>query len=139
MDDYDENYHLILMESLILKETDTTPNVIFDINKNVFEISGSSHPENPLKFFNPILAWLEEYGKNPSNNILLSFKLEYFNSSTAKYILNILWAFEKMTKGSAVVKINVNWYYKEEDLDAFAAGERYAQLTTLQINLIKEV
>ena len=127
------------MESLIIKETDTTPNIIFDTTKNVFEVTGSSHPENPMKFFNPILTWLEDYGKNPAQNILLTFNLEYFNSSTAKYILNILWAFEKMAKEHSLIKVEVNWYYKEEDLDAFAAGERYAQLTTLKINLIKEV
>lgn len=126
------------MESLIIKETDNTPLVSFNTNTNHFEIIGSSHPENPLKFFNPIVNWIDEYAKNPAKSLKVTFKLDYFNSSTAKYILNILWGFEKISKSNPSVAITIDWYYKEEDLDAFAAGERYAQLTILKVNLIKE-
>ena len=124
------------MQKLVLEESDNTPKVVFDPEKNIFEISGSSHPENPAKFYNPILNWIDEYAKAPNNVTELSFKLDYFNSSTAKYILNILWGFEKAAK-QGTSKIVFQWYYIEEDLDAFASGERYAQLTTSDFHLVK--
>jgi hypothetical protein len=125
-----------IMQKLVLQETDNTPNVVFDPEKNIFEISGSSHPENPAKYYNPILNWIDEYAKAPNKTTDIIFKLDYFNSSTAKYILNILWGFEKMSKAETS-KVTFHWYYKEEDLDALASGERYAQLTTSEFRLVK--
>lgn len=124
------------MQKLVLEESDNTPKVIFDPEANIFEISGSSHPENPAKFYNPILNWIDEYAKSPNKVTELSFKLDYFNSSTAKYILNILWGFEKAVK-EGTSKTVFQWYYNEEDLDSFASGERYAQLTTSDFHLVK--
>lgn len=124
------------MKKFFIEGTDNTPKVILDPEKNIFELSGSSHPENPAKFYNPILNWIDEYAKAPNKTITIHFKLDYFNSSTAKYLLNILWGFEKITK-AGTGKITFQWYYKEEDLDALASGERYAQLTTSEFRLIK--
>lgn len=125
------------MQKLVIQPTDNTPKVVLDPDKSNFEISGSSHPENPAKFYNPILNWIDEYVKAPNKLTEVSFNLEYFNSSTAKYILNILWGFEKITK-LGTHKVVFYWYYKEEDLDAFASGERYAQLTTTEFRLVKQ-
>lgn len=125
-----------VVQKLVVEKTDNTPKVVFDPEKNIFELSGSSHPENPAKFFNPILNWIDEYAKAPNKHTIISFKFDYFNSSTAKYILNVLWGFEKIAKAGSS-KITFQWYYLEEDLDAFASGERYSQLTTSEFKLIK--
>jgi hypothetical protein len=125
------------MQNFVLKPTDNTPTVLFDPVKNIFEITGASHPENPAKFYNPLLNWIDEYAKSPNKLTQVYFKLEYFNSSTAKYLLNILWGFEKIQKENPINKVIFFWYYKEEDLDALASGERYAQLTTCQFHLVK--
>jgi hypothetical protein len=124
------------MQSLILKESDNSPKVVLAPEKNCFEFTGSSHPENPAKFYNPILEWIDEYAKTPNELTEVSFKLDYFNSSTAKYLLNIFWGFEKIMKSFPEKKVVFIWYYKEEDLDAYASGERYAQLTTAEFRLL---
>ncbi len=124
------------MLNLIIKETDNSPKVVLDPSANCFEFSGSSHPENPAKFYNPILEWIDEYAKTPNAFTEVSFKLDYFNSSTAKYLLNIFWGFEKIQKENPENKVTFVWYYKEEDLDSFASGERYAQLTTAEFRLL---
>lgn len=124
------------MEKLLIEETVNTPKIVFNPQENVFEISGSSYPENPIKCFSPILAWAEEYVKQPNKLTELTFRFQYFNSSTAKYILNILWVFEKITETSTN-KVVVNWYYDEETPDGYAAGERYSQLSSLEFRLVK--
>ncbi len=125
------------MSNFVLKESDNTPKVVFDSEKNVFEFTGSSHPENPAMFYNPILKWIEGYAKNPNRSTKISFRLDYFNSSTAKYLLSIVWGFEKIQKSNPANKVEFIWYYKEADLDACASGERYAQLTTAEFRLVK--
>ncbi|MBI4645194.1 MAG: DUF1987 family protein [Bacteroidia bacterium] len=37
-------------EALIIEPTDETPKVVFDPEKNIFEISGRSMPEDTVKF-----------------------------------------------------------------------------------------
>ena len=125
------------MQKLILKETDNTPTVILDPEQGLFEFSGSSHPENPAKFFDPIILWIEEYAKHPNTLTTVHFKLDYFNSSTTKYWLNVIWGFENILKTHDNYQVVCKWFYKEEDLDALASGERYAQLTTVKFELVK--
>ena len=60
------------MKDLLIPETDQTPMVNFMANGNL-TISGISIPENVLKFYDPILAWVEQfekelYKKNNPNN-----------------------------------------------------------------------
>src|ERR1039458_8236255 len=103
------------MDNFILQETEDTPKIVFDPAKNIFEISESSHPENPIAFFKPILSWIEEYAKNPNPLTEVSFKLDYFNSSSAKYFLNVLRSFEQIRKINPVNKIVFHWYHKSEE------------------------
>ena len=80
------------MENLLIQATGITPKISFDIDQKVFEISGESRPENVKDFFDPILSWLNSYFNNLISNDLHTFKikLEYFNSSSAKYLLSLL-------------------------------------------------
>ena len=43
------------MDTLNIKGTAETPNVIFDPANNLFEISGKSLPEDGKEFYNPLL------------------------------------------------------------------------------------
>ena len=58
--------------------TEDTPNLVLDIENNVFEISGRSLPEDVVSFYKPVLDWLDEFEENPIPDIAFSFKLEYF-------------------------------------------------------------
>ena len=124
------------MENFVLQETEDTPKIVFDPANNIFEISESSHPENPIAFFKPVLGWIEEYSKNPIPLTNVAFKLDYFNSSSAKYILNIIRGFEQIQKTNPVNKVVFHWYHKEDNPDSYTAGERYSQLTDSEFHFI---
>ncbi len=88
------------MRSLIIEATEDSPEIKFDFISRQFIISGKSRPENTGKFFAPVLNWFGEFEKSLSseqNNDSLksspldfTFKLEYFNSISAKYIADII-------------------------------------------------
>ena len=51
------------MDRINIKATTNTPKVILDPERMIYEISGESRPKDVPKFFQPILRWLDEFGK----------------------------------------------------------------------------
>jgi len=51
------------MDAIYIDATDETPYVALDAEKKVFEFSGKSLPEDVVTFYQPIIDWLEEFGK----------------------------------------------------------------------------
>lgn len=122
------------MDPLIIEPTDESPEVILDKENGRFEFGGKSLPEDVKEFYSPILIWLENYVKDPNDETNVKFKFDYFNSASAKQILDILSFFEQVKEGGGNVKID--WYYMEDDEDMEEAGDSYGALVELPINLI---
>jgi len=103
------------MKSLRKEGTKTTPSVILDPNLDnpIFEISGRSIPDDLFNFYNPILNWLDEYFKNPLPKTIFDFKLEYFNTASSKYLLDILLKLEDMKNEG--YKVKIRWHYPDDD------------------------
>jgi hypothetical protein len=113
------------METINIKPTDVSPEVIFDPGNKRFSISGWSRPESPSKFYAPLVKWIEQHGAVQLNNATVDFKIEYFNTPSARVLREILDQLDKLfQKGT---KVNVNWYFdddssKEEFEYEFAQG-----------------
>lgn len=123
------------MKNLFLEGTKDTPTIDFDKDKNTLEISGSSYPEDTYKFYDPVNTWVEEFLKTEGKKIQVDFKMLHFNSSSALFYLEFLKQLEfyqLKCKGS----ININWYYKREDLDMLEIGEDYNMDTELNMQYI---
>ena len=114
------------MDALIIEGTDDSPNVILDLENNIFELSGKSLPENVVEFYQPILDWMENYANGPNAETKFVFKLDYFNTASAKLILDILLRLEKLHKSGN--NVFISWHYREEDEDMQDAGEGYADM-----------
>lgn len=123
------------MEKLFIKETEDSPRIEFDIENKLFEISGRSLPENAIGFYEPVLNWLSQYTATPLELTIMNFKLEYFNTSSAKQLAKILLILEKLSeKGHKVI---INWYYQKEDTDMYASGNRFSKLISLNFSFIE--
>ena len=119
------------MNNLLIEATEDTPKVELDLTNNVFRISERSLPENSIEFYQPILNWIEEYSKHPNLKTIFEFRLEYFNTSSAKQIAKILLILENIGKKKNVV---INWYFKKEDADMLSSGTRFSKLINLNFN-----
>ncbi|MBI4947406.1 MAG: DUF1987 domain-containing protein [Bacteroidetes bacterium] len=122
------------MEPLYREKTQDSPDVILDKEKNKFYIGGRSLSENPVEFFRPIVKWFEKYAEDPNETTQLEFKLEYFNSSSARIIANILGKFENLKKTGKDVEIL--WNYKINDKDMLEAGQRFGEAFVLPFKFI---
>lgn len=121
------------METIKILGTDDTPNVILDANNEIFEISGRSLPEDVSAFYEPILAWLDEYAQNPNPKTIFTFKLVYFNTASSKLLLDILMRCEHMKEDGADVVIR--WCYPDDDEDMEEAGEEYADIVDVPFEM----
>lgn len=119
------------MDRLYIKATENTPKIDFNPGLEQFELSGKSIPEDSLGFYNPVMDWLIVYVGKPNFRTTFSFKLEYFNTSSSKVLLDIFYILEKI---NGVV---VNWYYDEDDEDMIETAMDFNEMVKFEINLVK--
>ncbi len=122
------------MQDLIIESTIKTPEVTFVASKGVLSLKGRSIPENSIDFFKPLHDWIDEYFKNPNESTRVEIKLEYFNTSSSKSMLDL---FKKMESfNSLSSEIVINWFYEEDDEDMLEAGEDYQAILSIPVQMI---
>jgi hypothetical protein len=116
--------------------TEEIPNIILDAENGIFEITGRSFPENVERLFTPIIEWLKEYITDPNPTTDFKFQLEYFNSSSARKIIEILFVLEKLEEHKHHVKII--WCFNSEDEMIKAKGMEFMNLVKIPFELRSE-
>jgi hypothetical protein len=123
------------MEKLVTEGGKKTPTIYFDPDKRVLRFEGRSIPEDTISFYEPILKWIEKYveAERPDTTDL-HINLEYFNTSTSRYLFGILKTLEAYhTKGSPV---QIHWYYEKDDLEMLESGEDYASILKIPFKMV---
>jgi hypothetical protein len=122
-----------MLKPLKLKATDDLPNVVLDAKLNQFFITGRVLPEDGNKFFEPILNWISEYVETPNTNTEFRFRLDYYNSSTARMITKMIVLLEKIQEKDKNVK--VVWEYLNDDEVMLERGEELKSISYLPFEL----
>ena len=123
------------MDALTIKQQANTIGVILDKENKKFVFEGRSLPENTVKFFEPVMKWIDEYKKTPTDETLVDMNFIYFNTSSAKLILEVLQEFDSIKQHGKKVKIT--WHYMEEDYDIKEAGEEYESMLSLPFEYVE--
>jgi hypothetical protein len=128
------------MEKKIIEATSNSPKVIFDPDNNIFEISGESRSKDVPAFYKPILVWIDEFGQNltkqKNSNTLFefNFNFEYFNSLSAKFILDICKKLSRLRyEGN---NLNVKWHYEEDDDDMLEVGKEMSRIAKIPFEYV---
>jgi hypothetical protein len=126
------------MERLEIERKANTPFVSFNPDSGHLKIEGRSIPENPGEFYDILIDWIKEYFTNPKNSTVFDVNLEYVNSGSSKYLLGLFKVIkEESNKGNN--KIQINWYYEEDDEAILNLGEHYKTSLKLPFNLIEYI
>ncbi|CAK0779313.1 SiaC domain-containing protein [Azospirillaceae bacterium] len=114
------------MENFCIPRTDRSPEIQFDYGRSVLTLRGESYPENVAAFYGPLFALLENFfNQNSPKFITVNIELFYFNSSSAKALMNLFLLLERATEnGNSVV---INWHVVEDDDTIREFGEEFAE------------
>jgi hypothetical protein len=129
------------MRKLIIDPMPGSPKVILDPENNIYQISGESRPPDVREFYDQIITWLDEFSMHLIKSqdtevpVTFNFKFEYFNSSSAKLILDIC-------KTLAILRargknINVNWHFDKEDIDMLEAGKEMSKIVRFPFEFVE--
>ncbi|MCF6366877.1 MAG: DUF1987 domain-containing protein [Bacteroidales bacterium] len=123
-------------DKIEIKGNQDTPGVIFDKDNNVFLMTGRSFPADADSFYQPLLKWLEDFNKaGLTKAVEFEVKLEYFNTASAKMLLDIFFKLEDISE--AGFDIEILWYYLEDDEDMEEAGEEFNDIVEINFELIE--
>lgn len=118
-----------------IEATEYSPLVSFDENTHTLFIRGRSIPENSVEFYTPVQQFVESL-INSSTPLTVDVKLDYFNTSSSKQLLDL---FSKMRPmANADERVKVIWRYDEDDDDLRESGEDYRELIHVPFELIPE-
>jgi hypothetical protein len=111
------------MDKILIQKTKTSPEVSMDFEKGTLDIIGESYPENAVGFYKPVFDWLN-LTTEANTPLTVNFRLDYFNTSSSKCVIDILDLLDKYYANSG--KVEVKWYYKEDDDDMLETGEEFS-------------
>jgi hypothetical protein len=121
------------MNNLHIAPTKTTPGVVFDTKQRVLEFSGQSYPENAVEFYKGIHQALESYLAENTEPLMVNFKLDYFNTSSSKCVLDLMECLERHHQRNN--NITITWYYVEDDEDMHDSGVDFSLDIKVPFNL----
>jgi len=121
------------MKELKILATKNSPEVILN-PQGFIKIKGRSIHEKINDFFIPVEEWLVNYIKTPADVTCVDITLEYFNSASAKILIQLLQKISHVqVKGR---KFIINWYYEEGDEDVLERGEYISSVLNIPFNFI---
>lgn len=123
------------MDKLVIEGSPKTPTIEFDGTTGVLILKGRSIPENSIEFFKPLNDWVDYYASNPKDKTVVDVRLEYFNTSSSKCILDFFKKLEKVNGSNT--SVHVNWYFETDDEDMEEAGEDYQAIIGLPFTIIE--
>ena len=125
------------MESRTIAATDRSPEVRLDVANRTISFTGEAYPEDAAAFWGPILQEMQSIlEQEPKEPLQVDFRLAYFNSSSAKALMNIFQLLESAAETGA--KIRVLWYYQDGDDTIEESGEDFSEdLKAVEFESIK--
>ena len=125
----------MFLNPFVLAASDSTPHILFDPAKNIFEMNGESRPENAKAFYDPVIEWVKNFCSEVKKDepqpakLVFNISFDYFSSASAKYLMNIFARLEELHKNT--VKVEIRWFYNEVDIAMKESGEEFKKLLTL--------
>ena len=109
---------------LKIEATEKTPKIEYNPSTCELLMEGICIPEQTHDFFKPVLNFINSLESTPPKNFQLTTNLHFFNTGSARYILEVMKNARKLKDKGVDVKFK--WQYNEEDEDIEEAGRSYS-------------
>jgi len=122
------------IKPLKIEATSHTPEVNFDPELSVYEITGRAMYDDVQSVHNKTIKWVDENLKQIKTTVSLHVKMNYVDSSATKMLLILLSRLEEAYMSGQ--PIDVRWYYNIDDEDIISLGEKFIAMKKLPIEMI---
>jgi hypothetical protein len=99
-------------------------------------MSGKSSLENPNKFYENVVLWMEKYEKDPAVKTTFRMELDYFNSSSAKHMMKIFRILERINK-MPHKQVVIQWCHDGFDHSMQESGEDFQSMLKIDFEFIE--
>lgn len=122
------------MNDLIIEPEPLTPRVQLEAGAGKVTVEGESYPDSAGIFYAPIFEWIRKFMDEEKRPLEVHLKLTYFNTSTAKSIMDLLELLESYAKDGNQAR--VLWYFQDEDEDMKMSGEEFSEDVDVDFTLV---
>lgn len=125
------------MENIKIEATRYTPEILMNKDTGIISMIGKSYPENTFEFYEQVMKWMSKYFKEAAKDkTIINLEIIYFNSSSSKLFFDL---FDLLEEANTNNKIEINWFYHEDNESALEAGEDFKEdFENLEFNLIRK-
>ena len=118
------------------EKSPSTPYILIDEERGYLKLEGKSFHENVIEYFREVVEWVDSFLESDFSSLTFECRLDYFNSSTAKLLWNILM---DMNDSERAGNITVNWVTRKDNVIVTEMGEDYQEdMDRLQFNMVVE-
>ena len=111
--------------------TGNTPEFLLN-SDGIIKIKGRGLVGSNSEVVQSIMNWIDEYLISPAEITYIVIALEYLNSLSSALLISILRKLTQVTIQSG--KLDIQWYYEEDDEDIIERGEFIAETFKIPIN-----
>lgn len=123
-----------MTNNLQIAATDETPMIDFNSETGVLKMSGTSISHQSDTFFQPVIEWIANYIKIPKSITQLIVEIDFFNISSSKHLLDILYKVKNLHEKDLMVA--VEWHYNKEEEDMLELGQDYEMMVRLPFKYV---
>jgi len=124
---------MMILQPFQLAASEDTPEVSLNSAEGVIRLSGRSLPENAWKFYKPLIEWTRAYCASRAGTTTVELQLDYFNSSSGRYLYELLTILEQESKDREGVRIV--WKTEKDDELMIEKGEELKSLLDLEFEI----
>lgn len=134
------------MEKFFISRTPISPEINFSPEEGIFYITGTSAPEDVRALYYPVILWIKNYADSlisgdsnyfsSDNPFTFRIELDYFNSSSAKFLYDIV--FEMKRLPPAGIPVIIEWHHDKEDIDLLEAGQDISALVEMEFRFVSK-
>lgn len=135
-----------MLKRLYVKPSEFSPEINLSHDEKIFLIQGNSRPEDVRDLYYPVVEWLSQYHDllcqagesfySEEDPLTLRFDFGYFNSSSAKFLYDIINLMKSFSESG--IPVSIKWYYNPEDIEMKEAGEDLGYLAETELSFIKK-
>jgi len=113
------------VENMFIPAMERSPEVDFRFLENRLSLRGEAYPEDPAAFFGPLLKRLSAHCEAiRGQELQVEFRLDYFNTSSAKALMNMIQILENAVR--AGTRVTLRWCFQKDDEVMREFGEDFS-------------